>query len=260
MNSLLQILFSILMIFWLSYFLLNTKFEGYLERITREMGGRYARDRKLWSRLYAKRIYTFQAQLHRRHVIVRYTYLPLPSKRFRQDELEIELPVIQKFWLRIVRRSIEAESVEEISTGLQEFEPGFRIHSNQEEAARLFLANSYVRDQFRMLRGLFQKMEIYRGNLRVFYQSPLAVDFGQSDLEPAVSALCNLALFYEAQSIPLRITITRVSEFCPYCRESLQRELDRVVQCRQCGTNIHQICWEENAHCTTWGCSSTRAL
>jgi hypothetical protein len=31
------------------------------------------------------------------------------------------------------------------------------------------------------------------------------------------------------------------------------------VACSRCNTHLHETCWQENAHCTTWGCTSITA-
>ena len=260
MGMIWQALFLAVLLALLAYYLLNVNFEGYLEKLTRDLHGTYRRERSVWRQILSRRSYLFEGRHHGRQVNIRYSYFPILSKRFHADELEIVILLVQKFWLRLLPRLIDSETKDEVTTGFQELDLPYRIHSNQLEAARIFLTNGYVSDQFRMLRYLFQKMEIHRGRLAVHYARPVGTGFQQSDLEAALGAIVNLIAFYEAQSMPFRILAAAVSEVCPYCREELKTQIERIVQCRHCGTHVHEACWLENAHCTTWGCRSTEAL
>jgi hypothetical protein len=83
--------------------------------------------------------------------------------------------------------------------------------------------------------------------------------FDRSGFQNAVKALMQLVYWYEMQAA-FKITAIAASELCPYCRSRLDEQIEPVYECKQCHTRIHESCWKENRHCTTWGCDSSVVL
>jgi Prokaryotic RING finger family 1 len=198
----------------------------------------------------------FRGKFAGRDLLVEYRFRLFPRGRRPQDELEIRIPVIQKFWLRLITRSAIFPNEENLSS--EEEVPGspFLAHSNQPEAARLFLETSEIQEQTARL-GAVTRLEIYRGTFRALYQK--APDrLYRSTFQDALEAIVRMVDAYERQ-LALKLTVVRVTELCPYCRERLNPETETIVKCTQCLTRVHHACWNENRHCTTWGCTSTVA-
>lgn len=45
-----------------------------------------------------------------------------------------------------------------------------------------------------------------------------------------------------------------IGKICPFCKTEI-KEGDAVKVCPSCGIPHHEVCWEENKGCTTFGCS-----
>ncbi|PWT91829.1 MAG: hypothetical protein C5B54_04560 [Acidobacteria bacterium] len=180
----------------------------------------------------------------------RFTNEPAPN-----EELEIRFPVIQKFWLRMIPQKEDETPEAEIKIGIPVIDDNYIIHSNQVKAAADFLTSSVA--LYHLQRLYFDRLEIYRGFLRVTFVKPAARSFTQYDLERSVDALASFADYYEAQ---MRLTVSVLTAHdgtvCPYCRCGLNAAAEAVVTCKHCGTILHESCWTENGQCTTWGCSA----
>lgn len=50
------------------------------------------------------------------------------------------------------------------------------------------------------------------------------------------------------------------SPFCPYCRASIEEEIDDVWVCPKCSTAQHRECVREHGRCVTHGCNTLRGL
>jgi Prokaryotic RING finger family 1 len=174
------------------------------------------------------------------------------------EELEIRLPVVQKFWLRILPQLTESDEREEIIIEKELFDRAFRIYSNQREAATEFLKSTLVQEQFRTLPISIDRLEIHQGWFKALFVQPQERDFKRSDLESVLNNLILLITVYEGQSYRLRVKMMEVTGVCPYCRSEMN-ENDTIVECQQCATRLHKACWEENKQCTTWGCNSVEA-
>lgn len=176
-----------------------------------------------------------------------------------KDELEIRIPVVQKFWLRMLPQMTETDEQEEIIVEKEPFDLAYRIFSNQREAATEFLKGSMVQEKFRTLPLSMDRLEIYRGWLRLLFIQAQERGFKRSVLESTLDNLILLLTIYENYSYRLEIKHTNFSKSCPYCRGEMN-ENETMVECQQCSTRLHQDCWEENKQCTTWGCNSKEAL
>ncbi len=202
---------------------------------------------------FRRNICRFRGRFAGRDLLVEYRFRLLARERRLPDELEIHVPVIQKFWLRLITRSPNFPIEEELFS--EEEVPGspFLAHSNQPEAARQFLETPEILEQMAKL-GAVTRLEIYRGTLKALYQkSP--DHLYRSTFQDTLEAIVRIVDVYERQ-LALKLIPVRVNQSCPYCRERLNPETETVVLCSQCVTRVHQACWNENRHCTTWGCSS----
>ena len=179
----------------------------------------------------------------------------LPLRLKAAEELTLQIPVIQKFWLRLVPERVPAGPDEEVQIGVPVFDQDYLVHSNQPEAAREFLSIRLVQEQIRKL-PLFDRLEFHRGALLMQIPSPAKANIRRSDLEKTLDALLLLATEYMQQSQNYAIrTLNKGGVVCPYCRCSLE-DNEPALNCGFCGTCLHVSCWRENGQCTTWGCSS----
>lgn len=174
-----------------------------------------------------------------------------------RDELEIRIPVVQKFWLRMLPQMADIDEQEEIIVEKDLFDRAFRIFSNQREAATEFLQGRLVQEKFRTLPFAMDRLEIHRGWLRLLFIQAQERGLKRSDLESTLDNLILLLTVYENYSYRLEIKHTEFSKICPYCRGEMN-ENEVSVECQQCSTRLHKACWEENKQCTTWGCNSTQ--
>jgi hypothetical protein len=173
------------------------------------------------------------------------------------EEFEIAIPVIQKFWLRLLPPTDAYHgSAKEPQMIVDVHGISLIGHSNQPDAATEFLNRPEMARHWKEI-GPFQKLEIYRGVLRVIYLNPSAC-FTSESLQATLNALLQLLFFYEEQT-SLRLIATAANELCPFCRGKLDGARESIFQCRECETRLHASCWRENGHCTTWGCASTTA-
>lgn len=205
------------------------------------------------------RLYSYQGIYQDRRILVDYRYhMTLRAGGF-SDELEIRIPVIQKFWLRMLPQATEDEYREEIIVNQDTFDRSYRIHANQREAATEFLQSRVIQERFQKLPVPVDRFEIHQGWLRALFLRPKERVMMRSDFESILDHLILLTVAYERQSYHLEITAGQeISSLCPYCRsEMIENEI--VVECAQCSTHLHEACWKENKQCTTWGCNSTQA-
>ncbi len=75
----------------------------------------------------------------------------------------------------------------------------------------------------------------------------------REEFEAVVNILLDLADVYEDQQVGLfQVMAASGSPSCPYCRGIFDPSNESIVKCSQCGTSMHQQCWQENGQCTTW--------
>lgn len=232
--------------------------ETFLEGLCYHLGaGRYQRSRLQRS----TRAYSFSGRILGRQFVVAYRYRP---KGFRfpfsvHGELEIQMPVLQKFWLRMLARQDDAEQPESMTVHDDLIDSLYSVHCNQPEAGLKFLESPAAQSAFRSFRHPFNKLEIHRGWLKITYNYEVLQEFVTGDLEYVLDILVPMINAYEEQAALLKaaIIIAAADEICPYCRGELDTRKDSVVSCTQCRTRLHEACWKENGQCTTWGCRST---
>ena len=175
-----------------------------------------------------------------------------------RDELEIRIPVIQKFWLRMLPQATEEEYREEIIVDQDAFDRTYRIHANQREAATEFLQSRVIQERFQKLPISVDRLEIHQGWLKALFLQPKERQMKRSGFESILDHLILLTVAYERQSYRLEIKADQeISSLCPFCRSEMMKN-EVVVECVQCSTPLHEACWKENKQCTTWGCNSTQ--
>lgn len=237
-----------------AYWNLIFRQETNLRDLCYHLAGEYTRSR--WSR--RGRAYIFSGRFLGRQFTVIYR-VRWRSLSAYSSELEIQLPVIQKFWLRFMFRALhrdEFDSMEDLPIGA-EIHPVYVVNSNQDEAAKRFLESNAVQTAFQNFRLSFSKMEIYRGWLKVTFSHDAVKAFLPGDIEYFLNLLIPMIAVYEEHTLGRTIVIAETpSAICPYCREELKAARHGVVACTQCQTQLHEACWKENGQCTTWGCKS----
>jgi len=226
------------------------KHESFLDEICFGIEGIYHREIKKFKIRYVARL-----KFQERRIDAIYTYKLWKPTGSKDEDLEIAIPVIQKFWLRLLRHPENTLPIDQ-----QEFLeiPGVPLiaHSNELGSAREFLNLTEIKNHIPLLGPLF-KLEIHRGMLRAYYRGQSSY-FSPESSQQTLTALLQLVFFYERQP-SFRLTAVGANQVCPFCRENLHAH-DSVFECRECGTRLHETCWKENQHCTTWGCPSTSAL
>jgi hypothetical protein len=199
-----------------------------------------------------------------RQVFVEFRYRNLRAKsstglfdRASDGELEIRIPLVQKFWLRLLQQNQDEAPMDEIITKIPELDKHYVIHATQEEAAIDFLKRPSVQGWLLRFPVFPDRLEIYKGFLRAVINQPYMQKIRREEFEAVVSTLLDLADVYEDQQVGLfHVMAATGSQSCPYCRGIFDPSIESIVKCSQCGTLIHQQCWQENGQCTTWGCSS----
>jgi hypothetical protein len=202
--------------------------------------------------------------LRNRQVFVEYRYRNLqknPNKTLFNmhihGELEIRIPLVQKFWLRLLHQNEDEAPIDEIITKVPDLDKHYVIHATQEGAAIDFLKRPSVQDWLLRFPVFPDRLEIYKGYLRAVINQPYMQKIHREEFESVVTTLLDLVDVYENQQVGLfHVMAASGSTSCPYCRGIFDPHNDAIVKCSQCGTLIHQQCWQENGQCTTWGCSS----
>lgn len=264
MESVLLVLFLVALSVVLYSVVQQARQESRLHRLcSRLRTGRYRRlygPGRWWHR---EKIYQYESEFRNRRISVRYncpSVFPHTTSRntgWKRGELEIEIPVMQKFWLRLLTEHHASPTADEIQIGDEALDNHYLIHTNVPEAASEFLLSPDVRKHFSALAYLFSRMEVYKGRWKILFPANVVERMTSHDMERVMDALEQLAHSYELH-LPLRIMAVPKSALCPYCRSELNSGSEKVLVCSQCGTSIHEACWEENGQCTTWGCTSGR--
>ncbi len=192
--------------------------------------------------------YTYSNQ--NRNVVLEYAFKSKPKV------LNINISVIQKFWLRLLNQPGENRP-DEVKVELPSFDIRFRIHSNQPVIAARFLNYPEIMKEFSKLHR-FDRFEIYKGSAIYTIHNPQDNGFFQSEYANTFTHLLRILEIYEGQIVDLVISeLHSYDNICPFCREKLNSERDVIVTCKLCRTRHHQSCITENKLCTTWGCSAT---
>jgi Prokaryotic RING finger family 1 len=237
MNSLLQFAAILLALAGAGAWISVAKHESFLDEIC---SGILTITKRRFRTVYFS--YISHLKFQERNITLTFHYRPWEMVGSKNEELEITAPLIQKFWLRLLARSAS--------------EPEPLMDSNQPEAAQEYLNQPEIQTHWNAL-GPFQKLEIHRGKLWAIYRNP-GNYFTSEALQETLSTLLQLVFFYEQQS-SLRLIEVPAGELCPFCRGTLDSREEPIFRCRQCGTRLHESCWRDNGHCTTWGCTSMDA-
>jgi hypothetical protein len=168
------------------------------------------------------------------------------------DILEIRIPLKQKFWLRMFRQRLQEEDADEIQSGLSELDREYIIHTNQREAAEDFLRRTSVQKYLSKFPCTFDKLEIIQGQLSLTIHEPRTWQMNQNHLTLLLQNLLALIVEYQEHNIIiLHISATKSEYRCPYCRNTFDENSGSIIQCKNCGTRLHEACWKENGQCTT---------
>lgn len=239
------------------------RYEAYLERLCAQWKGTYKQKYDhLEQILKGKGAYQFQGLYRERAFEIEYSYrwgafLDEQIRDTPKESLRIRFPVIQKFWLRMIRSGPEKHSGEDV---LFKTPAGsiYLIHSNQMEAASEFLKMENAQNQFPVI---FDRLEIYQGAGEIEILFPARRRFSENDFTAAITSLFALLSAYEGMSkLVLAVFVHGILNKCPYCRDEFRSGHEQIVHCGQCGARLHQSCWKENGECTTWGCQTRIAL
>jgi hypothetical protein len=201
-------------------------------------------------------IHGFKTAKHDRYEWFSRTYSNDLRKADYFNKLEIRTTVIQKFWLKFVRRKSETSFQYDQEITLADYDKGFAIYTNSDESAKSFLSNTEVIRQFETLNIILRTFEITRGRITMTICEPELSFFGANHVMEAIEALRKIISMYEHGS-HIRIAVALNAASCPFCRELMESQGSILVKCASCGTQLHQACWTENNRCTTWGCEST---
>ena len=241
------------------------KQERYLEALCKKQVGKFiTKIDFLRQALRAEGSYRFDGVIDRRVFEVEYFYrwrsvlnIGAPPS---EERLEIRFPVVQKFWLRMLLEPGASDIRDEVILGNKALDTLYVIHSNQQGAAAAFLNSQTVLNCLKHFRIAFERLEIHRGLGTVEIGFPTRWGFHVLDMRIVLESLAQLFAEYEAGTrLSIAVTVSGEAESCPYCRESLSRSSERILECAQCGTHLHENCWKENGQCTTWGCVSGSA-
>jgi hypothetical protein len=174
------------------------------------------------------------------------------------EVLEIKIPIKQKFWLRLLRQRLHEQDADEIQSGVPELDGQYVIHTNQRDAAEDFLRRISVRTYLAKFPCSFDKLEIIQGQLLLSIHDPRSWKMKPAHLTVLLQNLLAVMTEYQEHNlIVLHVSATKSEFRCPYCRNTFDENSGSIIQCKNCGTRLHEACWNENGQCTTWGCRST---
>ena len=176
-----------------------------------------------------------------------------------EERLEIRFPVVQKFWLRMIQEHNPSFDPEALVLDDPRVDSDYIIHSNQQDAAKEFLASQLPLPDLRLINPI-DRLEIHHGwgTAEVFFSAHR--NFQRAHLDLLIEWLARFFSEYEAQSKLVIALLNSGDPRCPYCRENLQPSSERIFECVQCNARLHENCWKENKQCTTWGCQSSVAF
>lgn len=205
------------------------------------------------------RTYSFSGRNLGRQFVVALRYRPKGLSFRISGELEIQIPLLQKFWLRMLPRMDNPDPPPGVVfVGDDLIDTLYWVHCNQPGAGNKFLTSSESQSAIRGFRHPFIKLEIYRGWFKITYDKEAAEGFVPGDIEYVLDLVAPMIAAYEAQDMLMMATLAVAAPdpICPYCRGDLDPAQDRIVACAECRTRLHEACWKENGQCTTWGCKS----
>ena len=238
------------------------KQQAYLEKISSDLFGKFIPPKSFWQQIsHARGSYRFEGQCSQRAMTIQYFYRwkkvwNLQPAAAPDERLEIQFPVIQKFWLRMILDPNHEQRAGEVALGNPVLDSLYVVHSNQPDAAREFLTSQAALHDLQRLPFPFNRLEIHRGKGKAEFYFPARRNFGRMHLQIAVESFSRLFSEYENSSKLVILVSVSSDAHCPYCREFLS-SAGTTVQCIQCNARVHKSCWDENKQCTTWGCESS---
>ncbi|HSE42120.1 MAG TPA: GAF domain-containing protein [Acidobacteriota bacterium] len=198
----------------------------------------------------------FAFRLGKRPVLIHYRF-----EKKEIEALEIRIRLRQKFWLLLNRQKSIREKDDEIFSDVKWLDDSYVIQSNQPEAAKDFLQRLSVQKHLRNFPCSFDKLEIVRGEICMMLYEPSLWKMNHSHFNSLIMELKQIVEEYEQHEIiVLRVFPISAISHCPYCRNSFDQPSDMLLCCKNCHTQIHESCWNENGQCTTWGCLSATAI
>jgi hypothetical protein len=246
------------------YWFLQGRHQLYVRELCHGFNGKVI---KTSGSIFGWKVAVLSLWLRQRQVFVEYRFRQIQPRSkspipiwLLSSELEIRVPLVQKFWLRLLPQQQDETAADELITGIPELDRKYVIHANQSENAEDFLKRPAVRDRITQFPLVIDRLEIYKGFLKAVINQPFTQRLMREEFEQIVQALLDIVDVYEHQpSETLQLHQTGGEQSCPYCRGMFEATKEVIVECVQCGTVLHQQCWQENGQCTTWGCASVKA-
>jgi hypothetical protein len=259
-----HILFLSGVAFFAGYWAIQGRHILFVRDLCQQFGGRII---KKYGATFGWKVVVLELMLRQRRVFVEYRFRQIQPRSNKKiplwnlnGELEIRIPLIQKFWLRLLHQDEDETAVNELVTGVPQLDKSYVIHADQVEMAENFLKRPSVLDRLMKLPVAFDRVEIYKGFLKAVITQPYKLRLRREEFENSLMIFLDLIDVYEHQPAEyFHMLHTGVDRSCPFCRGLFDAGDDSIVKCVQCGTSLHQQCWQENGQCTTWGCASVTA-
>jgi hypothetical protein len=237
-----------------TYWVMRLRHQLYFQGLCSGLAGSFGRDE---NNLF------YEGRYQGREYRIVYRYRLIPRNKFwpvfkSTDELEFQMPILQKFWLRLVPQRTSETNPTEIVIDVDEVDDRFVIHSNQPDAAREYLNSEVVIACLRVLALEPDRIEFHRGRATVTIAQFTQKKPHAHEIRSALDQLVRMIRIYEEQQAQVfRIAQRIATTLCPFCRCEMNSASESIVSCSTCNTNLHDLCWMENGQCTTWGCHST---
>lgn len=199
----------------------------------------------------------FEGKYKKRHLFVQYSYTRDRLGNAGSQELEVQLMVAQKFWLRL-RETKKVSDPSSVIVRRKQGNRSYTMHSNDNAAALHFLNDPVVRKPLEILPLLFDKLEIYRGWLRILFRSFHFLNMTSQEVVATLEGFAGILPFYETWAGGFKMNVSNSSSECPFCKEDLN-PTELLWTCPRCKTSMHDACWRQNGQCTTWGCHRAAA-
>jgi hypothetical protein len=250
--------------FFTGYWVLQGRHILFVRDLCQRFGGKVIKN---YGATFGWKVVVVEVTLRQRRVFVEYRFRQIQPRLNKMiplwhlnGELEIRIPLVQKFWLRLLQQHEDETAVNELVTGISQLDKSYVIHANQIEMAQDFLKRSSVLDRIMKLPVPFDRVEIYKGFLKAVITQPYKLRLRREEFENSVMIFLDLIDVYEHQpAAHFHLLPTGSDRSCPFCRGLFDAGAELIVKCVQCGTSLHQQCWQENGQCTTWGCASVIA-
>ncbi len=246
------------------YWFLQGRHSLFVRELCQRLDGKVL---KITGSTFGWKVVLLEVWLRQRRILVEYRFRqfqPGPNKYMPgwhlNGELEIRVPLVQKFWLRLLRQQEDETPVDELIIGIPQLDKNYVIHANQVQMAENFLTRPVVLDCIIRFPFKLDRLEVYKGFLKAVIAQPYQQRIVREEFENTVQLLLDLIDVYEHQPVEnFHVLQSAGDRSCPYCRGFLDSAKDSIVKCVRCGTSLHQQCWQENKQCTTWGCTSESA-